>query len=169
MMKSAYFPNSVDSLVKENLKDKSLEDKNSFDRYNNIKSTVHTMSGISFPFNQTVLWNREPITYPIFMNSNEVIQALYLSNHDIKVLLHQLSLKPKENIEYLVNLKHYNDFPNIHKKSIGVSLLGIPKYILGINHQTSRSITSAKITLTIPIIYNESIDNNIEFAENSTK
>ena len=73
-MKSAYFPNSVDSLVKENLKDKSLEDKNSFDRYNNIKSTVHTMSGISFPFNQTVLWNREPITYPIFMNSNEIVR-----------------------------------------------------------------------------------------------
>lgn len=172
MKKSAYFPNSDDSstIAKEKFKDKyeKYEDKNSFDRYNATKSTVHTMSGISFPFNQSVLWNREVISYPSYMNSTEVIQALYLSNHDIKLLLSQLNLKPKQNIECSVNVKHYNDLPDIDKKSVGISLLGIPKYILRINHKTSKTLYDNSL-LTVPIIYKESIDNKIEFDEESTK
>ena len=173
MKKSAYFPNSDDSslkIIKENFKDTNENSKgqNSFDRFHTPKSMVHAMSGISFPFNQTVLWNREVISYPSYLNSAEVVQALYLSNHDIKFLLNQLNLKPKQNIECSVNYKHYNDLPDIDKKSVGISLLGIPKYILGINHKTSRTICDNSL-LTVPIIYKESIDNKIDFDEKSTK
>ncbi|KAJ1417447.1 SCL-interrupting locus protein N-terminus-domain-containing protein [Ochromonadaceae sp. CCMP2298] len=160
-MKSAYFPGSEEnSSVTQSINHQKAQPQQS--HYS--LGSEHRATGISFPFNKSVLWNREVVSFPVYLNAVDMMPALFLSPADITSLLRQLTGSTNANNECLVHVSHYNHLSEEQKVLIGAPFLGLPKYLFAANTGAVRP----EATLTIPLAFKDPNHEQILFEESST-
>lgn len=162
-MRSAYFPDAEDSSAglsgdREKLFKKAPSAQ--WSAATVVPMPVMGSIGVSFPLNQSVLWSREAIGYPSFLRAQDVIQALYLSPHDVSRLLQQLS--KGIGVDFSVEVLQCLDLSENDKAALGSPFLGVPEYMLAVC-RTERSTC-----LTVPIGCRPSYSDRISFDEDST-
>ena len=178
---SAYFPDAEDSSIAA-----AMESRRGGHMTNKAPSggegstmhagsaiPMHMSSGISFPFNQSVLWSREVIGFPSFLKAQDVIQALYLSSMDVSHLLHQLSLGC--GVDFSVAVVQHKALSDNDKASLGSPFLGVPEYMLvvsrdsDISRNQSYPAAVSSSNLTVPIGCRSTYDDRITFDEDATR
>jgi hypothetical protein len=166
-MRSAYFPDAEDSSAAGMSGDREKLFKKAPSALQRPAATAVPMpvtmgsSGVSFPLNQSVLWSREATGYPSFLRAQDVIQALYLSPHDVAHLLQQLS--KGIGVDFSVEVLQCLDLSETDKAALGSPFLGVPEYMLAVC-RTERSTC-----LTVPIGCRPSYSDRISFDEDSTR
>ena len=170
MKKSAYFSNSEEnSSVTQNM---TKEQSNTHSQH--VAASAHQISGIAFPYNKSVLWNREVVSFPKFLKASDVIPALFLSPNDVRVLLRQLVISSNNNSrnEVAVTTTHYCGLPDTEKNMIGSPFLGIPSYLFTFCRNGAGYRNDAHTILTVPIVQNnasgDSASKHIHFEEATT-
>lgn len=180
-MRSAYFPDAEDSSAAGMSGDRDKLFKKAPSAVQRSAATAVPMpvmmgssSGVvSFPLNQSVLWSREAIGYPSFLKAQDVIQALYLSPHDVSRLLQQLS--KGSGVDFSVEVLQCLDLSESDKAALGSPFLGVPEYMLAVCRTADRSTSSnqphpaASTCLTVPIGCRPSYSERIAFDEDSTR
>lgn len=158
MKKSAYFPASTENSVS---KDAASAANNQY-RMDHIGlvPVVHN-GGISFPYSSSVLWNRDPISFPKQLRSLDAISPLLLTTADISLVLQRLQ-SSLSNIskDLMVSPTHYHLLTEDTKDMIGCPVLGIPRYLFG-------SEGNPRDQLTIPVL-KQTAANVLLFDERST-
>ena len=165
---SAYFPTDVEesSRVKENIK-------------NHMNHTQFDMrpsrpSGISFPFNHDVLWNREPVSYPRFLRAVDAIPALYLISNEINMLLSMLANPSYTKVDLTATILPFNKISAVDRRIVGSLFLDKPSYILCLSDRRADQqrrhlglvISHGDNCLTVPI--SKATNMPLEFGEDST-
>lgn len=163
-MRSAYFPDAEDSSAAGMSGDREKLFKmapSALQRSAVPMPVTMGSGGVSFPLNQSVLWGREATGYPSFLRAQDVIQALYLSPHDVARLLQQLS--KGIGVDFSVEVLQCLDLSESDKAALGSPFLGVPEYMLAVC-RTERSTC-----LTVPIGCRPSYSDRISFDEDSTR
>jgi len=174
-MRSAYFPDVEDSSVAVTTDDKDPSLKrtpNAVERFAATAVPRPVTTGVSFPLNQSVLWSREATGYPSFLKAQDVIQALYLSPHDVSHLLRQLS--KGSGVDFSVEVLQCMDLSESDRASLGSPFLGVPEYMLAVSRTDASSRNqphhpAASSCLTVPIGHRPAYDDRIAFDEDSTR
>ena len=177
-MRSAYFPDADDSSATAAV---MTDDKEQLSKkaYSAVERSAprpvmmgsSSSSGVSFPLNQSVLWSREAIGYPSYLRAQDVVQALYLSPHDVSHLLQQLS--NGSGVDFSVEVLQCLDLSESDKAALGSPFLGVPEYMLAVCRTESTSSNqlhpAASTCLTVPIGCRPSYSDRIAFDEDSTR
>lgn len=135
---SAYFPSSIESSVGD---DQVLEtNKKHQDRLSHV--TILSSGGISFPYNASVLWNRETVSFPKQLISQNTISPLLLCPNDIAFVLQCIqSNKSIASGNLLVSATQYHHLSENQKYMIGCPVLGIPRYMFSSDGNTGDHLT----------------------------
>eukprot|EP01038_Epipyxis_sp_PR26KG_P004675 gene4675-6567_t len=178
MSKSAYFPHSDivnDVLPKNNDTNNNDFNDNSIKILNEIHTNNIPTSIIEFPYNRSILWDREIINYPKYVKMLNVLPLLRLEAEDVQILLFRLMNQPYDSSS--LDIHAYTeevDEINIH----------IPQNVTNTKHQLRLDLKNSnnnqlshhytkletKQIVTIPIIRRNANDsNNLLFDQNSTK
>ena len=136
---SSYFPTESEeySSIMEAHNGSRNKFEQKLDLFPEHKNNVNRPSSniIEFPLNKQVLWNRTVVSSPNFMNAQDIIPSIYLSDLEIRIILSNLLAQEKgeKNLEISVETLKFSDLKSLNSSIYDRPSFGIfgakPKYI----------------------------------------